>query len=35
MLRNVYGGFERTKRGLYRLTTPGRQAIFQRAADQD
>jgi hypothetical protein len=35
MLRNVYGWFERAGRGVYRLTAPGKQAILQRAADQD
>jgi hypothetical protein len=35
MLRNVYGWFERTRRGVYCLTASGRQAILQWAADQD
>jgi hypothetical protein len=33
LLRNVYGWFERTERGVYRLTAPGRQALLQCAAD--
>ncbi|MBL6459354.1 hypothetical protein JMJ55_28965 [Belnapia sp. T6] len=32
LLRNVYGWFERTERGVYDLTVPGRQAILQRQA---
>jgi hypothetical protein len=35
LLRNVYGWFERTKRGVYRLTAPGRQAVLQWAASPD
>ena len=31
LLRNVYGWFERTGRGLYGLTTPGRQAVLRWA----
>jgi hypothetical protein len=35
LLRNVYGWFERTERGVYRLTAPGRQAILLWAGPDD
>jgi hypothetical protein len=35
LLRNVYGWFERTERGVYRLTASGRQAILRRKPDPD
>ncbi|GGC67941.1 hypothetical protein GCM10011504_52390 [Siccirubricoccus deserti] len=33
LLRNVYGWFERAERGVYRLSTSGRQALLHWTAD--
>jgi hypothetical protein len=33
LLRNVYGWFERTERGVYRLTASGKRALLLWAAD--
>ncbi len=35
LLRNVYGWFERERRGVYRLTLPGEQALIAVRAHED
>jgi hypothetical protein len=35
LLRNVYGWFERTERGVHRLTASGRQALQRWVGNSD